>query len=436
MRFVAPWLVGTPALVLGCALAPTLAPVHAPALAHAATPAPAPLSADPEVLPSPPAPVPCGDEGWTTYAHDAARTSASRACLRPPLAHAWHFAPRGAPGGRDAAAAHAIVADGAVFASGTLGDSPALWRLDEGTGETRWAFDSRADIPHLTWPTLAPRTVLLVDDGLFFVDPSSGKNRGRALDAWGESLTDGDRLFVQNTWQADGDPPFVGAFDLDARPLWKRDRMHHARGYRPPDVGGVAMAEGVLVHASNQAQRGAHLAAFDATTSEPRWKIETTPESAPSMSDGRVFLVERWPAAKVDRVVARSLASGDVVWSYEIGRARGPAPVVAGALVVVHGEQGVVALDRATGTAAWTAPIARTTAGTQGVTTLAAALGSGTLVVCAAGRVHLLELHDGSLAWSGAPAPGSKSVDSPAVAAGALYVAVDGAVVRMVADAE
>jgi outer membrane protein assembly factor BamB len=212
--------------------------------------------------------------------------------------------------------------------------------------------------------------------------------------------------------------------------------MHHARGYRPPDVGGVAMGEGVLVHASNQAQRGAHLSAFHAATSEKRWSIETTPESAPSVADGRVFLVERWPAAKVDRVVARSLATGDVVWSLEVGKARGQAPIVAGALVVVHGEQGVLALDRASGATAWTAPIARTTPGTQGVTTLAAALGSETLVACAAGRVHLLNLRDGSLAWSGAPAPGAKSVDSPAIAAGALYVTVDGAVVRMVADAD
>jgi outer membrane protein assembly factor BamB len=391
---------------------------------------------DPPELPASPPPVACGAEGWTTYAHDAARTSASGACLRPPLAGGWRFAPRDAQGGREATAAHAIASDDAVYVQGTIGDSPALWRLDARTGEPRWAFDSRADIPHLTWPTLAPRTVAMVDDGLFFVDPQTGKNRGRALDAWGESLTDGVQLFVMNTWQADGDPPYVGAFDLDARPLWKRDRMRHARGYRPPDVGGVAMADGMLVHASNQAQRGAHVAAFDAARSDRRWSVETTPESAPSIADGRVLLIERWAAAKVDRLVARSLETGDVVWSRELAGARGQAPVVAGALAIVHGEHGVAAFDRATGEPAWSAPIARTTAGTQGVTTLAAALGSGTLVVCAGGRVHLLRLRDGGVAWQGVVAPGAGSVDSPAIAGGALYVAADGAIVRMDADAE
>ena len=419
--------------------APARSPHPPPAAtASAVKPASVPhlTSADAPEVPLPPAPVPCGTEGWTTYGHDAARTSASGACVRAPLARGWRFAPQGARGGREAVAAHAVVDGDAVFVEGTLGDSPSLWRLDGSTGEPRWAFDSRADIPHLMWPTLAPRTVAMVDDGLFLVDPETGKNRGRALDAWGESLTDGAQLFVMNTWQADGNPPYVGAFDLDGRPLWKRDRMRHARGYRPPDVGGVAMADGVLVHASNQAQRGAHVAAFDATTSQKRWSLETTPESAPSIADGHVLEVERWLAAKVDRLVARSLATGDVVWSRELPRARGQAPVVAGALAIVHTDQGVLAFERATGEAAWSAPIPRTTPGTQGVTTLAAALGSGTLVVCAGGRVHLLRLADGGVAWSGEPSPGAKSVDSPAIAGNALYVTVDGAVVRMGADAE
>jgi outer membrane protein assembly factor BamB len=410
---------------------------QAPEVASTPVPprAPSLSSVDPPELPAAPARVACGAEGWTTYAHDAARTSASGACLRPPLAPRWRFAPRDVPG-RVASAAHAIASADAVYVQGTIGESPALWRLDAPTGEPRWTFDSRADIPHLTWPTLAPRTVAMIDDGLFFVDPETGKNRGRALDAWGESLTDGVQMFVMNTWQADGDPPYVGAFDLDARPLWKRDRMGRARGYRPPDVGGVAMADGVLVHASNQASRGAHVAAFDATRSDRRWSVDTTPESAPSIADGRILMIERWAGVKVDRLVARSLETGDVAWSRELARARGQAPVVAGALAIVHDEQEVVAFDRATGEPAWSARIARTTPGTQGVTTLAAALGSGTLVVCAGGRVHVLRLRDGSVAWSGEPVPGTKNVDSPAIAAGALYVVVDGTIVKMVADAE
>jgi len=429
------WVVAS-VVLLGCARAPAAALVLTPAMRAPPAHVPVLSLVDAPELPEAPAPVGCGADGWTTYGHDAARTSASGACLRPPLAARWRFDPPHAPGRREATAAHAIVDGDVVYVEGTLGDAPALWKLDARTGAAAWTFDSRADIPHRMWPTLAPRTVAMVDDGIFFVDPETGKNRGRALDAWGESLTDGERMFVMNTWQADGDPPYVGAFDLDAHPLWKRDRMRHARGYRPPDVGGVAMAGGVLVHASNQAQRGAHVAAFDAVSGVRRWSVDTTPESAPSIGDGRVLMVERWTAAKVDRLVARSLQTGEVVWARELARARGPAPVIAGPLAIVHGEQGVLAFDRATGEPAWSAPIARTTPGTQGVTTLAAALGSGTLVVCAGGRVHVLRLTDGSIAWSGSPAPGAKGVDSPVVSGGALYLVADGAVVRMVADAE
>ena len=397
--------------------------------------APVVSAVDTPVLPSPPAAVACGTDGWTTYAHDAARTSASGACLHTPLVRTWRFTPP-SRGGRDARVAHAIADGDVVYAEGTLGDSPALWKLDARTGVASWSFDSRADIAHRMWPTLAPRTVLLADDGIFLVDPETGKNRGRELDVWGESMTDGTRLFVMNTWQADGLGPYVAALDLDGHPVWRRDLLRHGRGYRPPDVGGVAMAEGLLVHASNQAQRGAHVSAFDVATSQRRWRVETTtPESAPSVStsgEPRVLTMERGLGTKVDHLVARSLKTGEVAWSEEMPGARGPAPVLAGGRVIVHGEHGIAALDVATGERRWSSPLARTTATpSQSATTMAVALGSGVLVVCVGGQVHVLSLDDGHEEWSGDAAPGAKSVDSPVLAGGALYVVADGAVVRL-----
>jgi outer membrane protein assembly factor BamB len=43
----------------------------------------------------------------------------------------------------------------------------------------------------------------------------------------------------------------------------------------------------------------------------------------------------------------------------------------------------------------------------------------------------VLSLDDGHEVWSAEAAPGAKSVDSPVLAGGALYVVADGAVVRL-----
>ena len=143
--------------------------------------------------------------------------------------------------------------------------------------------------------------------------------------------------------------------------------------------------------------------------------------------------MERWLGSKVDRLVARSLKTGDVAWSDEMTVARGPAPVIAGGRVMVHGEHGVVALDVATGQRRWSSPLGRTTPVSQGTTTMAVALGSAVLVVCAGGQVHALSLEDGHEEWAGEAAPGAMSVDSPVIAGGGLYVVADGAVVRLLA---
>jgi outer membrane protein assembly factor BamB len=374
---------------------------------------------------------PCGHDAWSTYAHDAARTSASDGCVVPPLRTAWTFAPPLRPG-REARAAHALLDADAAYVQGVAGKSPMLWRVDARSGQLAWTFDSRADVPLVTWPTLAPRTVLMVDDGVFFVDPARGTNRGKELDAWGQSLADGDRVIVCNTWQTDGWGPYLAAFDLDGQTLWKKDKLGDARGYAPPDVSGIALGGGVVVTGANRYPNGQHVAAYDARTGEKRWWIETTtPESAPSIAGGRVFLVERRIGDKTDRLVARSLDDGGVAWSREMLGARGAAPVQAGPLVIVHGETGVVAVDRATGEPAWSAPLPRTAAPVQSATTLAAATGSSTLVVVAGGVVHVLRLADGTEMGSFEPAPGAKQVDSPVVQGTSLLVVADGRLVSI-----
>jgi outer membrane protein assembly factor BamB len=214
--------------------------------------------------------------------------------------------------------------------------------------------------------------------------------------------------------------------------LWKSDKLTNARGFAPPDVSGIALGDGVVVNAANRSLKSLHVAAYDARTGDRRWWVDTTaPESAPSIADGRVTLVERWLTEKRDRLVARSLRDGSVVWSREVAGARGPAPVQVGALVVVHGETGVSAFDRASGEAVWSAPLPRTAGPSQAATTLAAARGSSTLVVVAGTEVHVLRLEDGSEVGRVEPAPGAKQVDSPVVQGSSLLVVADGRVLLL-----
>lgn len=383
----------------------------------------------------------CGRSAWSTYAHDAARTSASDGCIDRALPIAWVFAPESRTPSRDARVAHAIADGDSVYAQGTIGKSPALWRLDARTGAVLWVFDSRSDIARSSWPTIAPRTVVMVDDGVYLVDVDRGVNRGRELDAWGQSIAIGDRVLVSNTWQTDGYGPYLALLDSEARPLWKRDTTARERGWAPPDVGGIALDAGVVVHASNQYPRESYVSAFDARDGGGKWRVDsTTIESAPSVAGERMFAIEKWNGDKVDRVVTRSMGDGSVAWSREMPGSRGPSPVLVGTLVVVHSEAAVVAIDAASGEIAWTALLPRTAPAAQSATTLAAATGSGTLVVCSGARIHVLRLSDGSEVASIDPAPGASTpassrakttrIDSPVIVGEALYVVAGGALVK------
>jgi outer membrane protein assembly factor BamB len=409
------------------------------------------LTADPETAELPgiaelqarerridPVPSPCASDAWTTYGHDAARTSASGGCLTGPLHVGWTFAPRSASGATTFAT-RAIADDHAVYVAGALGPTPALWRVDAGDGKPLWSYDSRTESVRGGWPTLVQPAgrVYLVDDGVNEVDAVTGAGHRAELDAWGESLSDGERLFAENDWYLDGYGLYLSAFDLDLKLLWRRDYNALAKGVMVPDVGGLAYDRGVLVHAAQHgALAGSGLSAFDPKTSERRWRVRVSPESSPSLADGHVFAVEHWAGEKVDRLVARALDDGALVWAQPMANARGPAPVLAGHLVVVHADDGVAAYDRSTGAHVWSAPLPRTTPAIQSSTTLAAAMGSATLVVVAGTRVHLLRLEDGSESWSDAPVPHARRVEGPVVVGRSLYVVADGRVVRLDAREE
>jgi outer membrane protein assembly factor BamB len=188
-----------------------------------------------------------------------------------------------------------------------------------------------------------------------------------------------------------------------------------------------------VVHAAAMGARSVpSLAAHDAATGARKWIASGTwPESAPSIADGRVFTLERWTRETGDRLVARALTDGAVAWSEPVPWARGPAPVIAGKLVLVHGAEGVRAHDRATGALVWSSAIPRRAAFVENATSMAAALGSRTVVVTSGPRVHVLALEDGREQWSGVVAPKGGAVERPIILGRTLYVTSDGALVRL-----
>jgi outer membrane protein assembly factor BamB len=378
----------------------------------------------------PPTPPSCVDDGWTTYGHDAARTSASAGCLFAPLRPSWSYSPRWVKG----TASHAtrVVASGdALYVTGGIGPTPTIWKLDPATGAIAWTYVTMADSTRDGWPTLAGSKVMLVDDGVYSIDAATGKGHRGELDAWGECLTDGERLFAENDQYWDGYGLYVSAFDLEAKLLWRRDYDALVRFFTAPDVGGVALDGHRLVHA---AQHGAlhttELSAFDPVSSERVWKVAVSPESSPSIADGRSFGLEHWKGEATDRLVARSIDDGVLAWSHELPDARGPAPLLAAGLVVVHAKDAVFAFERASGAAVWTAPLPRTAQAIQSATTLAAATGSGTLAVVSGRTIHLLRVTDGGEIGATEVATHARRVEGPVIAGGALYVVADGSLLR------
>jgi outer membrane protein assembly factor BamB len=244
---------------------------------------------------------------------------------------------------------------------------------------------------------------------------------------WGEPIVQGDAFFVDNTMQLDGAGPFVGRFDASLRWVWKASRFDGAKGKAIADVGGIALGSGVVVHAAAAGPRGAPLlSAYGAESGDRKWSARRSwPESAPSIFGDRVHTLERWTGEKNDRLVARDLSTGTVAWSREIGWARGTPPAVTSKLVLVHARDGLGAFDRATGAPAWTAAVPRTAPLTQSMTTVAVALGSGTVVVTSGSRVHVLRLEDGKEIWSDAVVTGPGAVvTSPIVVGRTVHVVI------------
>jgi outer membrane protein assembly factor BamB len=357
-----------------------------------------------------------------------------------PLAVTWKLTRKGQCGYKFRAGriVEVVAEENAIFAAIDCGGSPAVMRVSA-TGEAGWTF-SRADEALGTWPAITQDGILSTDDGVFLIDRDTGKWHGRELDVWGEPLAVGASFFVDNTYQLDGSGPFVGAFDASLKWKWRASVVNAGKDPKIPRTGGVAAQGDLVVHAAAKGARTVpSLAAHDASTGDRRWiAAGSWPESAPSIADGSVYVIERWTGEKTDRLVARALADGSVQWSTVIPWARGSAPVIGEKVVIVHTADAVLAHDRATGALAWSAPVPHKAVFAENVTTMAVAKGSHTLVVTSGAQLVVLALADGKEVWSGAivtgrsaTALGGVTIERPVIVGRTVYVTSDGALLRL-----
>jgi outer membrane protein assembly factor BamB len=403
-----------------------------------------------------PSPPMCGTGGWLTYGHDGARTFASDACINGPLTRQWTYAPA-APTGRTLnAVQHALATSDGIYLDWAASDgayigTTAADRLSL-AGARVWTFDSGSDANMGNWASLSEpvtvdgglvQTLVVQDDGFYFLDLSTGKVRATTgVDWWGQSIPDpsGGVWFV-DTSKSDGPGLFVGQIDRSAKTLWQQNKQGTMCGDSLTDqMGGIALDGGVLFYAALYVAGGtvqptfkSGLYAFDAATGAPKWNVASTPASVISAGNGLVYGIEG------GALVARSQKDGSSKWSKPLAGAGAQAPVLANSLVIVADAAGVSAFDATTGSPAWSTPVTGAAAaayqgtitngcsgsqneGAAVATSLAAAVPSGTLVVTASDGIHVLSLATGQDKWHGAVPGATNAVHDPVLVGDMVYV--------------
>ncbi len=390
-------------------------------------------------------PPPCGTDPWTTYGHDARRTSATDGCIAAAPSTLWRYVPA-PPSGKKAKRVHNAVAqsDG-IFLQWSLenGAYVGTTGLDRvsAAGARVWNFDSGTDANLGHWPLIGLGSVILNDDGLYYVDLDKGtKKDGTGVDYWGEMAADATRLYPGNDAHVDGPEIFVGAYDGSAKKVWTQNVYGKCRIDAGDLADGLAVDSGMVFYAARYVTGSgvtlpfeSGVFAFDASTGAPKWSKPTKPMSMISAGSGKVFLVED------TKLVARGQTDGANSWEAPLTGAGAQAPVLAAGLVIVATNAAIVAFDDKTGTQKWSTPLTGAAATAPsitfsggcagpvaeaygGVTTLAAALSSGTLVVTAFDGLHLLDLATGKETFKGAVDKAVGAAKNPVVVGNRLYL--------------
>lgn len=381
-------------------------------------------------------------DNWTTYGHDAHRTSASWASLSGPLKLAWHYVPTGTASNAVAQVLYALGRTDLVVLRSELsinygyGLTPGADRVST-SGQHVWTYAMGTDADFGDWSAILGNYLVFNDDGIRYVNLATGaSSHGGGVDSWGEALADSSTLYLEQDAQIDGPGVYVGAYDTTAKSLWQANKFATCRGSSSAVAGGLALNNGVLFYAPNY-QKGTDstklpyapgVYAFNALTGAQLAFHAATPYSRLSADNANVYLVENQNA-----LVARAQSDLHTVWSVPVTNPGEQAPVLADGLVMIGTAAGVEAHSPTTGAVVWSTPIAGVdahwsetyqgggcgtieipAAGTSSAT-LAAALSSRTLIVTAPDGIHVLSLSTGSDLWHGTPAGTSSWIGNPII---------------------
>jgi hypothetical protein len=390
----------------------------------------------------------CGTGEWPTYGHDTQRTSASDGCMKGPLKAGWSYFPHGFLDSNIVSVDNTVTSGQSVFMRFTSTYGPQMDGLSTaGQMKWTWAGPKGRDTMTQHWAAAGMGQLMVADDGLFLVDQATGMNKTiNEYDDWGQVAADDKRFYINSELDSpDGPGLYTGAYSATGQAVWKQDAHKKCDGISEKH-GSLAVDGGKLYRSgvySNGGPPASGIAVYDATTGAPGWKVATTPASAISIGGGHIYLVEDTGTVSL---VARQEADGSVAWTEPLAAtpASTQAPVVAGDLVIIATASDIRAFNAASGATAWTVPNVVAPVGDKpgsspfntGVcamsiawaamsySSIAAALGSGSLVVTAKDAVHIISLTDGSDLWHGTPMGITGPMRNPVIVGHTLY-AVD-----------
>lgn len=351
-------------------------------------------------------------DDWTTYNHDANRTGASQASVKGPITKLWSYQPAPPSASRPFQyVLDALPTADAVFlqwsAQCVLGPGYiGATEVDRVTtaGQRAWTHDGGFDANVGHWGSVFGQLFVFMDDGLGYLDITTGKQTYfSGVDRWGETLSSGSVLMVDHVWHVDGPGLFVARFASNGTKAWTALSYGKKRGDGYDDVGGMALNASTLFVAGdywadtsivNPPKPGVY-ALTGATGSQIAYAA-TKPTSKISADGANVYLIEN-----SNTLVARAQSDLHVVWHVAVSNPGGQAPVIANRMVIISTASGVEAHDAAAGTLRWKASISGVQSYLNGLpgpsATLAAALGSGTLVAFSqTDGIHVLKLTDGT----------------------------------------
>lgn len=368
-------------------------------------------------------------DDWVTYGHDVRRTSASLGSVTGPLSLFWSYVPPGTSGHALSSVLNAIGTVEGVFVRSSLnsgygyGLSPAIDRVSP-SGQHMWTFNMGTDADFGDWASLMGNRIIVNSDGTRFVDQTTGVSaHSNGVDTWGEILTDSSTLYFANDVQIDGPGVYAGAYDSAFKARWSANKFQSCRGSASATAGGLALNNGVLFYAptynvgktTTVLPFASGVFALNATTGAQQGYHASKPYSRISADGSRVYLIENQTT-----LVALSQSDLHVVWSAPITNPGEQSPVIANGLVIVGTSSDVEAFNATTGAKSWSSAAlsgaaAHWSSTFQGgncgnvqipvsfgaTATIAAALGSRTLVVTASDGVHILALGTGADLWHG-----------------------------------